>query len=256
MVTEREEGPVMGSDYDKLLELVTKRRSIRRFKPDPVPDEYIEKIVGVARWAMSGANAQPWEFVAVRDPETREKIFDLYKLHREQVDVFNNTLLPELRHPVTGTLKAGQRSFRDAPVILVVCGDPRTLLATSLVGSLVDSERKVFSMNLANATMLIHLAAASLGLGSQWLSTTPIWEGRLKALLKVPEWFAIPQLVPIGYVDYKPAPPYRREVGEILHREVYDEAKFRTDAQILEYIADVRNRARAAYYVPPAKKGS
>ena len=96
----------MGSDYNELLEIVTKRRSIRRFKPDPVSDEDIEKIIEVARWAMSGANAQPWEFVVVKEPKTREKIFDLYKLHREQVDVFNNTLLPELRHPVTGTLKA------------------------------------------------------------------------------------------------------------------------------------------------------
>ena len=244
----------MDSDYEKLLEIVLRRRSIRRFKPDPVPDEYIEKIIGVARWAMSGANAQPWEFVVVKNQETLAKIFELYKIHREQVDVFNNTLLSELRHPVTGTLTAGQRSFRDAPVIIVVCGDPRTLIATSLVGTLVDPERKVFSMNLANATMLIHLAASSLGLGSQWVSTTPIWEGRLKDLLKVPEWFSIPQIVPIGYFDYKPVPPYRREVGEILHKEVYDKAKFRTDKEVINYIAELRKRARATYYVPPGDK--
>ncbi len=123
----------MSSDYDKLLEIAKRRRSIRRFKPDPVPEECIEKIIEVAHWAMSGANAQPWEFIVVKRPEVRERIFELYKLHRQQVDVFNNTLVPELRHPVTGTLKAGQRSFRDAPVIIVVCGDPRTLLATSLL---------------------------------------------------------------------------------------------------------------------------
>ena len=96
----------MGSRYDQLLELAKLRRSIRRFKPDPVPEEDIEKIIEVARWAMSGANAQPWEFVVVKRPELRAKIFELYKLHRAQVDVFNNTLVPELRHPVTGSLKA------------------------------------------------------------------------------------------------------------------------------------------------------
>lgn len=244
----------MGPDYDKLLEIVTRRRSIRRFKPDPVPDESIEKIIAVARWAMSGANAQPWEFIVVKNKKTLAKIFELYAIHREQVDVFNNLLPKELKHPVTGTLVAGQRSFRDAPAIIVVCGDPRTLIATSLVANIVDSERKVFSMNLANTTMLIHLAVASLGLGSQWVSTTPIWEGKLKTLLKVPDFFAIPQLVPIGYVDYKPAPPYRREVEEILHHDVYDEAKVRTDKEVLDYIANVRKRARAAYYVPPGKK--
>ena len=46
-------------NYDSLLELVKKRRSIRRFKPDPIPDENIEKIIEVARWAPSGFNMQP-----------------------------------------------------------------------------------------------------------------------------------------------------------------------------------------------------
>ncbi len=241
----------MEPDYEKLLEIVLRRRSIRRFKPDPFPDEYLEKIIEVARWAMSGANAQPWEFVIVKDPETRSRIFELYKVHRQQVDVFNRTLLEHLRHPVTGTLDSGQRSFRDAPVIILVCGDPRTLLATSLVGTIVDTERKTFHMNMANATILIHLAAASLGLGSQWVSTTPIWEGKLKALLEVPDWFSIPQIIPIGYVDYKTAPPYRREVEEIIHYDIYDKSKFRSDQQILDYITFVRKRAKAAYYVPP-----
>ena len=46
-------------DYDGLLELVKKRRSVRHFKPDPIPDEYVEKILELARWAPSALNAQP-----------------------------------------------------------------------------------------------------------------------------------------------------------------------------------------------------
>ncbi|MBW1802488.1 MAG: nitroreductase family protein [Deltaproteobacteria bacterium] len=61
-------------DYDSLLELVQKRRSIRRFKPDPIPDEYVDKIIEVARWAPSGFNMQPWEFVVVREAGLKEKI--------------------------------------------------------------------------------------------------------------------------------------------------------------------------------------
>jgi len=52
---------------DEFLDLVKKRRSIRRFKSDPIPGKLVEKIIEVARWAMSGANAQPWEFVVVKD---------------------------------------------------------------------------------------------------------------------------------------------------------------------------------------------
>jgi nitroreductase len=47
-------------NIEQFLELAKKRRSIRRFKPDPVPDEIIQKILEAARWAMSGANGQPW----------------------------------------------------------------------------------------------------------------------------------------------------------------------------------------------------
>jgi nitroreductase len=54
-------------NYTSLLDLVQKRRSTRRFKPDPIPDEYIDKIIEVARWAPSGFNQQPWDFVVVRE---------------------------------------------------------------------------------------------------------------------------------------------------------------------------------------------
>jgi 5,6-dimethylbenzimidazole synthase len=244
----------MSSDYEKLYEIARRRRSIRRFKPDAVPDEQIEKIIEMARWAMSGANAQPWEFVVVKKPELRERIFELYRMHREQTDVFNRTLLPELKHPVTGTLNAGQRSFRDAPLLIAVCGDPRTYIATSLAAHIIAYERAAFHMNLANATTMIHLAAAALGLGTQWLSTSPIWEGELKKLLGIPEWFSLPQLVPLGYPDYTPGPAYRRECSEILHLDHYDKAKFRTEQQVIDFIIQLRKKMTAAYYIPAKKE--
>ena len=46
-------------DYDLLLNLVKTRASVRKLKNDPIPDEYIEQILEVGRWAMSGANSQP-----------------------------------------------------------------------------------------------------------------------------------------------------------------------------------------------------
>ena len=61
-------------DYDRLLKLVKERRSRRRFKPDPIPDDYIDKILEVARWAPSGFNMQPWEFIVVRREDLRKKI--------------------------------------------------------------------------------------------------------------------------------------------------------------------------------------
>jgi nitroreductase len=66
----------IGMDYQSFLELVKKRRSIRRFKPDPIPDEYVDKIIEAGRWAPSGFNLQPWEFVVVKDKELKDKIVE------------------------------------------------------------------------------------------------------------------------------------------------------------------------------------
>lgn len=235
------------SDYDVLLRIARKRRNIRGFKQDPVPEDTVEKVIEVARWAMSGANGQPWEFVVVKDQSTRAKIFELYQEQRRVNDAMESTRVPEMRHPSTGTLREGQPLFKDAPVIIAVCGDPRTLQATVLQAYIIGSEREVFHMNMANVTFLIHLAAAALGLGAQWVSTSPIWESRLKALLGIPDFFKVPQLVPIGYLDYKPPPPYRRKLEELMHTEKYDVSRFRSDEDIVKFITQLRQRTAAAY---------
>ena len=59
-------------DYDGLLQLAKLRRSVRSFKPDPLPDEYITKIIEVARWAPSGFNLQPWEFHVVQSSDKKQ----------------------------------------------------------------------------------------------------------------------------------------------------------------------------------------
>jgi len=60
--------------YNMLLEVAKKRRTIRQFKPDPIPEGHIEKIIEVARWAPSGFHTQPWEFVAVTRQDLRGEI--------------------------------------------------------------------------------------------------------------------------------------------------------------------------------------
>lgn len=52
--------------YDDLIELFKDRRSIPKFKSDPIPDEYVDKIIEAARFAPSGFNTQPWEFVLIK----------------------------------------------------------------------------------------------------------------------------------------------------------------------------------------------
>lgn len=65
-------------DYDVLLDLVKTRASVRKLKPDPIPDADINKILEVGRWAMSGANGQPWDFIVVKDPTVKQELFRAY----------------------------------------------------------------------------------------------------------------------------------------------------------------------------------
>jgi len=235
---------------DEFLELARKRRSIRSFKPDPIPDEYIGKILEAAHWAMSGANGQPWEFVVVRDAETRRKIIEIMGEKREQSRLIETSRVEEMRHVQFTLSPETYKSPMDAPVIIVVCGDQRTFQATVLATHFVniDAAANTYHQNMGNATMMIHLAAAALGLGSRWVSVTTV-QGKLKTLLGIPDVFTIYTVVPVGYPAYEPAPPYRRELDEIVHWDRYDQSKYRSDEAIRDFIIDLRKRSRPAYAV-------
>ncbi len=58
----------------EVMEAIRARRSIRKFKPEPVPDELITQVIEAARLAPSGSNRQPWHFVVVRDPQTKSRM--------------------------------------------------------------------------------------------------------------------------------------------------------------------------------------
>ncbi len=60
-----------------ILEVITTRRSIRKYKPDPVSEEEIIKILEAGRWAPSADNSQPWRFIVLRSQEVREKLADI-----------------------------------------------------------------------------------------------------------------------------------------------------------------------------------
>lgn len=235
---------------DSFLKLVRSRRSCRKFRPDPVPDEFMKKILEAGRWAMSGANGQPWEFIVIKDQSTKDKITELASKNQERVFNIERTRIEELRMPAHRSRPNFPPSLKIAPVIIAVVGDRRTLQASVLYSNFVFGEGgpgAVYFKNMANTTQLLCIAASALGLGSQWHSVNSSWEGSLKILLNVPEELSIPTLVPVGYPDYKPAPPYRRKLSEITHYEKYDQARFRSGEDIYNFLLDLRKRTNDAY---------
>ncbi len=58
----------------EVFDCITRRRSVREFKPDPIPDEVVYKILQAGRWAPSSSNTQPWHFVVVKDRASLRKL--------------------------------------------------------------------------------------------------------------------------------------------------------------------------------------
>lgn len=235
---------------DQFIELARARRCVHRFKSDPIPDAYIERIIEPARWAMSGGNAQPWEFIVVKDLATRKTIADLYVEARRSQYPIEMTRREEVRHHLAARDPSEPAGFRDAPVVIVVCGDRRTLQASVLSTNFITEEgapNSVYLKNMANATQNLHLAARALGLGSQWVSVNCILEQPLKALLDVPAELTIHTMVPVGYPAGEPPAVCRREQREIVHFEKYDRGKFRSGEDIIRFLVDLRRRMKPTF---------
>lgn len=236
---------------DEFLSLARTRRSIRRWKPDPVPDEYVQKILEAARWSMSGANAQPWEFIVIKDRETKKKMAEAFEKYLEMSFIMEQARSEEHRHHgFRGKAAKKALPWVDAPVVICVVGDQRTVMASALFFRYYD--HPTFEHNMANATHMICLAAASLGLGAEWVSVHQPYGEEIKRILGIPPAIRVFTLVPIGYPAEAPR-PYRRELNDLIHHEKYEMSKFRPQADILEYIKLVRER-RMTGLRPPAPK--
>ena len=213
--------------YDCLLDLVKNRRSIRQFKPDPVPGGYIEKIIEIARWAPSGFHTQPWEFVVVDKQEVRQAIIDVLDRYA-----------PAITHADTGgdPLNNSRLSFRDAPVFIILLSDWRAKVGLPGHPKEIDARvTKIYHSSLACAFLYMHLAAASLGLASQWYSAAahPEAEQEIKRIIGIPEPLTIYDMMVLGYQGAPPNPKEVRDLAGIVHYNYCGLQDFRTDEQVI-----------------------
>jgi nitroreductase len=209
--------------YDRLLEVVKKRRSNRIFKSDPVPEVTIEKIIDVARWAPSGFHTQPWEFVAVTDKDIRGKIVAILEQNS-----------PPIANPdeKDGTARA---SFRDAPVFIFALCDWRAYVGLPFNMNKDDPiVASIFCSSMASTFLYMHLAAAALGLSSQWYSAAgrPATENPIRSLIGIPEDLKIYDLMILGYPAAPPVPKDVRDIKSILHWNACGTDDFRADERV------------------------
>ncbi len=227
-------------DYDALLELVRSRRSIRAFTDQPVSDETVEKVVEAARWAPSGANSQPWEFIIVRDQATKDQMAVWAREYQEMVHEAELTRPAELRW-ASAAKAVSDPVFKSSPVLIIVVGDPRVSKSFPLLTYVERRDMNLVSA-LSSAFLYMTLAAASLGLGSHWASlvasTYP--SAMIRYLLGIPDGYLIYDMLGIGYPAAEPKPRVVRDRSAMTHYERYDPTKYRSDDQIKEWLISLR----------------
>ena len=204
-----------------VCEAIGKRRSIRKFKPDPIPEEKIRLLLESARLAPSGTNTQPWRFIVVRDDNTKKK-------------------LQEAAH--------NQRHVRRAPVVIACCADLSAFKEFSkrvdeLInsGALPERTRDVFipylkkgmdtvkkhdlitaaAANVSIAVEHMVLQAVELGLGTCWVR----WydDNKVKEILGIPDFVEVIALMPVGVPDEDPGQRPRLSIDKIAYSEKYGE---------------------------------
>jgi FMN reductase (NADPH) len=232
-------------DYDSYLALVKARRSSRVFKPEPVADEDIARIIEAARWAPSGMNSQPWEFVVVKDPDTIRKLLDVVPTTSRFVRRLAGRIRG--RKGQYASKLPGFELAKNAPALVVVCGDRRKLVNLpgqryALRGERIHLKRGVglnqeaiFTSSLSAAFVLMLLGARSLGLGSQHITVTAAksHQARIRSLLGLPDHYVIYDTAAIGHPAFEPRPRGIRPLEEMLHHERFDSSKMLSDVEIV-----------------------
>lgn len=165
-----------------LLEGIYTRRSIRSFTNEPVRRELLLEIIKAGTWAPSGLNNQPWRFVIARDQKVRRELSQLTKYYR-----------------IIEQAPAAIAVFADRDVMYHEVKDHQA------IGACIQN-------------ML--LAAHALGLGAVWLGEILKNADRVRELLGVPETMELMAVVAIGHPSEKERRSQRREVAEVLIKEM------------------------------------
>jgi len=222
--------------YEALVDLLQRRATARRFSASHfVSDEDYQLILEAVRHSPSGANTQPWQFVVITSARLKSEIADelvLEQLQRGQV-------APSIDY----------RALETAPGMMVVVADfrlswafPGLMAGTELDQRFHANAERVILQSIASATMAAHLAAASLGYQSWWVSVLGLEDAQasLHRLLGVPSDLTITDIMAFGHAAGPVAKRWKKQVADISSWNQFDMANFRSVAQIDAWMADMR----------------
>ena len=178
-------------------------RAVRRLRPDPIPEDVLQRVVQAAAWAPSGGNHQQWRIVLVRAPGLKQALEDLYRPHWEAYVPPYEAHIESMPASEQGKARRALESgtylathMHQVPVIAVFCFNPSIMTIT-------DAEQPRPSVvgggSVYPAVQNLLLAARSEGLGCVLTTLLCIEEPKVRELLGLPdEWYTCAH-VPLGY---------------------------------------------------------
>jgi len=216
-----------------LYDVMRTTAAVREYTDDPLPDDVLERILDNARFSPSGGNRQGTHVVVVRDAQTRDRLAELAipAARRYIAQLRNgegpwNPLRPcgvDAQTIAAVEVPAGS-PLRDAPVVLVVCVDLAVVAAfdqdLDRIGLIAGASVYPFVWNIL-------IAARNEGYGGVLTTAAVAEEPRIKALLGIPEDYAIAALLPLGKPVRQLIKLKRKPVAGIATRERFDGESFR-----------------------------
>jgi nitroreductase len=184
----------------ELAQAIRERRSIRKFKPDPVPQNLLETLLKEAMWAPSAMNTQPWKFFVLTGA-AKEGLISVAEGCLEKLDLRMQTLFNEKMRTL---VRNYFRNFGGAPATVA--------LVSQLPEEDVYRRGSMYSSCAAMQNFL--LLAHEAGLGACWM-TGPLWvEEAIVEYLGCPGWGLV-GVTPVGWPDQSPPiPPRKHETIE------------------------------------------
>lgn len=227
--------------YEALMDVVRNRMTNREFDASyEVPRDHYEWIIEAARHAPSGANAQPWHYVAITDPELKQQ------LSRHFVDEQQRRVKLGMKFPTPN-----YRGMATAPGLIVVVADFRYIRAFPVIGDGSEIDRlyqqnaeRILLQSVAASTMSAHLAAAALGYAVWWVTAIGQEETQrhFKPLLGVPDELSLIDIMCFGPPRKPSYKRWKKPLDRILSFNRFDPANLLSDEQLGEWIRSERHR--------------
>lgn len=186
-----------------LGEAMFTQRAIRRFKPDPIPDDVLEDIMQATIRAPNGGNNQQWRFILVKDAALRGKLAALYREAWWAKRADAGIMGPEDIPPGKSSMRSAMRMADEigiAPVMALVCA---TSQGAQAAGSVIPSAQNML------------LAARAFGVGGTIATLHPVVEQRVHELFGIPDAAQVVYCMPLGYPRGEFGPVQRKPLPEV-----------------------------------------